>query len=211
MNLTRIMLQINPTRMNNKLNLISLFPVTIAQIINPNHNKIKEDLINECYQIKKENQSGGSRWEGDTYTTNGTYNLTKNTQFNSLHNWIFKQVVTYALNIGYKDKKLECWNSWFNIYEKYNYQEKHEHYPSDISCVYYLSCPDNCGNLKLYSPQTISTVDSYQKDNPLTWTNYSIKPTDGLLVIFKSNTIHSVEQNKSDKHKISLSLNFKIN
>jgi ectoine hydroxylase-related dioxygenase (phytanoyl-CoA dioxygenase family) len=32
----------------------------------------------------------------------------------------------------------------------------------------------------------------------------------GLLLIFKSNLIHGAQQNKSNKQKISLALNFKV-
>lgn len=192
------------------MKLQSIFPVTIGIAENPDHLLIEKTLIKECFTIKNTIPAGGDRWEGNVYNTNNTYNLTKNKQFNSLHEWIFKNVNDYAYNIGYKNKKIQCLNSWFNIYDKYNYQEKHEHYPSDISAVYYLFSPQNSGNIKFYSHEPNSTKDCYEENNPLTWSTYEMQPRNGLLLIFKSNLIHGVQQNKSNKQKISLALNFKV-
>tara|TARA_R100001509_G_C4849109_1_gene209430 strand:+ start:437 stop:1021 length:585 start_codon:yes stop_codon:yes gene_type:complete len=192
------------------IELHTVFPVTIAAIKNKNHKIFQNNLIKECKKIKKQIKKGGNNWSVSTFNTCGSYNLTKNKNFKNLHDWIFKQVTKYAHQIGYENCKIKCLDSWFNIYNKYEYQERHEHLPNDISAVYYLKTPEKSGNIRFYSHEPSGVKYCYVKNNPLTWKTYWIKSEEGLLLIFKSNLMHEVEQNKSSQQKISMALNFKV-
>ncbi len=188
----------------------NIFPVVIGLCENKNHNLIKDKLVTECNILKTKVTKGGDNWDVSTFNTCGSYNLTENKKFNLLHKWILKQVQEYIMKLGYTDNKVKCVSSWFNIYNQYDYQERHEHLPNDISAIYYLETPKNSGNIKFNSHEPSGVKYCFLQDNPLTWKSYWIKPKPGMLLIFKSNLSHEVQQNRSSKQKISMALNFKI-
>ncbi len=188
----------------------TIFPVVIGLNKNKDHKLFENKLIKECKTIKNSFKKGGNIWNVSTFNTCGTYDLTKNNKFDNLHKWIFKQVKDYTLQIGYKNNKTECVASWFNIYKKHDYQERHGHYPNDISAVYYLKTPKDSGNITFYSHEPHGITKPGEVNNPLTWRSYWINPQPGLLLIFKSTLQHEVGQNKSNEEKISMALNFKI-
>lgn len=192
------------------MNLINIFPVSIGMFQNPEHNKIKNSLIKECKKIKSKTKKGGNNWESNLYNTFGNFDLRKNKKFDKVNNWIFENVAKYAHRIGYGDLKIKCEESWFNYSIKDDYQEKHEHYPFDISVVYYLSVPENSGDIRFYTHEPQGVRENFIEDNNYTWRSYIIKPEPGLLLIFKSNLTHGVTQNKSNKTRISFAYNFKI-
>ena len=190
--------------------LQNLFPVAIGNLKNPDHLKIENSLIKECSEIKNKIKKGGNNWDADLYNTFGTFDLNESKKFKNLNKWIFEKVNQYANAIGYVNKNVKCKESWFNYSIKNDYQEKHEHYPYDISAVYYLSVPENSGNIKFYTHEPQGVKENFVKENFYTWTNYYMKPEPGLLLIFKSNLTHGVSKNKSDKPRISLAYNFKV-
>ena len=193
-----------------KMELHQIFPVIIGVTENKNHKLIEKKLIEECKFIKKKFKKGGENWSVSTFNTCGSYNLTTNQKFDDLHTWIFKEVDKYKNQMSHKNSKIKCIDSWFNIYNKYDYQERHEHYPNDISAVYYLKTPENSGSIKFYTHEPYGGNFGYIENNPLTWKTYWLNPKPGTLLIFKSNLMHEVEQNKSNQQRISIALNFKI-
>jgi len=190
----------------------TLFPTVISKSKNPNHNQIEKELIDECIRIKNTTSKGGNNWNCDVFNTCGTHNLIENEKFNNLNEWIIKEVKQYANMIGYIDIPLKFTVfSWFNIYEKYDYQEIHDHIDhSDISVIYYLTAPENTGNVVFYSSEPKGIKSVFDNNNPYTYSNYYMKPQAGDLIMFKSNVKHGVQQNKINKQKISLAYNFKI-
>jgi len=151
-------------------------------------------------------------WYSDVYNTCGTHNLMDNVKFKSLNDWIISEVQQYANMIGYNQKPFKTKVSgWFNIYDKHDYQEVHDHIDySDISIIYYLTAPEGTGNVIFYSPEPKGVKSVFDKDNPYTYSTMSIQPEAGTLVMFKSNVKHGVQQNKTNKQKISLAYNFEI-
>tara|TARA_R100001015_G_C4618254_1_gene174720 strand:- start:1071 stop:1652 length:582 start_codon:yes stop_codon:yes gene_type:complete len=192
------------------MNLINIFPVSIGIFQNPEHDKIKNSLIKECKKIKSKTKRGGYNWDTDVYNTFGNFDLRQSKKFDKVNNWIFENVAKYAYRIGYNNLKIKCEESWFNFYNKNDYQEKHEHFPFDISAVYYLTCPKNSGDIKFYTHEPQGVRETFIKDNELSWKSFVVNPCGGRLLVFKSNLTHGVTQNKSSKTKISFAYNFKI-
>jgi uncharacterized protein (TIGR02466 family) len=190
--------------------LEKLFPVTIANFKNPNHSEIQQSLIEECILIKNKIQKGGDDWDSRLYNTNGTFDLNQSEKFKLLNNWVYESVLEYSKTIGYSNTKIKCEQSWFNFYNKNDYQEKHEHYPFDISAVYYLSCSPDSGSIRFYTHEPQGVKENFIKENPYSWRSFIINPQPGQLLVFKSNLTHGVSQNKSNEPRISLAYNFKI-
>jgi len=187
------------------------FPTIIGTATNENHSNIDKKLIDKCYSLQKEIKSGGENWMSkNTYNTSYTYNIWNDKDFKDLNTWVLKQVKEYSKQLDYVSE-YTCDSAWFNIYKKFDYQEKHEHSPSTFSCIYYLKAdPKTSAKTWFYSkiidglePKTnIKTID--------TSSNITCPSIPGELIIFRSNIEHSVERQETDNERISLAYNFKI-
>jgi|TARA_R100000455_G_C6247724_1_gene105071 uncharacterized protein (TIGR02466 family) len=191
---------------------LTLFPTVISTSINPNHNQIEKQLKDECIRLRDITTKGGDNWHCDVYNTCNTYNLMENEKFKPLNDWVMSEVQQYAGMLGYQNKPFKSnVNGWFNIYEQYTYQETHDHIGgADISVIYYLTAPEGTGNTIFYSPEPGGVKSVFDNNNPYTYSHYYMKPEAGTLIMFKSNVKHGVQQNKTNKQKISLAYNFEI-
>ncbi len=190
------------------MNLVHLFPVTISIEQNEKHSNVQDQLIENCLTIKNKVGVGGDNWDATTYNTCSTYNILKDDNFSNVNRWVINKVKEYATALGFNND-IKDMDAWFNIYQKYDYQETHDHEGNDISAIYYVKCPENSGKLFFLSHEAKGVKDTFKEDNPLTWKKYYFDPEPGRLVIFKSNLMHGVLQNKSDDFKISFAYNFK--
>lgn len=187
------------------------FPTLIGFVKNPNHNNIENNLVKKCYELKHNIKSGGQNWLAkNTYNTSYTYNLFNDENFKCLNDWVMQEIKNYTDNIGYENN-LVCDTAWFNIYEKYNYQEVHEHAPNSISAIYFLKAnPDTCAKTYFYSNNFDGLEPKSNNNNIDTNHTISINPLSGLLILFRSNVKHSVEQQLSNDERITIAYNFKI-
>lgn len=93
--------------------------------------------------------------------------------------------------LGRPIKKMGC---WFNEMEPGHRTTLHSHDEDDelLSGVYYVTVPENSGNLIVHTPnQTISH-----------------HPRAGQWVFFTPQTPHEVEQNLSNETRLSIAFNF---
>ena len=188
-----------------------IFPTVIGISQNESQPYIKRSFLNHCIRMKESVPSGGQNWISGVYNTSGTHLIHTDKRFDSLTKWINSEVMEYAGQIGYNQKKFACIDSWINFYEKGDYQEIHEHTQDcTISAVYYLKTPEKSGNLILHSPEPLGVTDNFDKDNPYTWKIYTIEPKEGMLVMFKANVYHNVTKNDADEERISIAYNFKV-
>ncbi len=83
---------------------------------------------------------------------------------------------------------------WFNDMGPGDRTSLHAHEEDDelLSAVYYVTVPENSGDLVLYSePAAIR-----------------IRPEEGLLVLFPPDLEHEVEENRSGASRLSIAFNF---
>jgi|TARA_R100000084_G_C4626681_1_gene136131 uncharacterized protein (TIGR02466 family) len=186
------------------------FPVVVGVAENKDHKQEEKKLIKYCKKIKTKKPIGGENWIANIYNTSGTHNVHQDNTFLNINKFVQKQLNIYASKIGYQGRQISCTDSWFNIYKKHNYQEYHEHFPADISAVYFLTGDKTTGNLIFKSHEPVSTFQAYHPDNRYTWTIQSIEPNPGKLVLFKSNLLHKVTQNLTNNLRITLAYNFKV-
>jgi uncharacterized protein (TIGR02466 family) len=98
--------------------------------------------------------------------------------------------------------------SWLNSGTPGSFQYQHMHADQRdinpcISGVYYISVPENSGNIIFFNPSQLAIFNKLtaQKSH----INYT--PNDGDLLLFPSNLPHKVGINKSDKNRLSISFN----
>ena len=80
---------------------------------------------------------------------------------------------------------------------------------SFLSCAYYVKAPRKSGNIILYRDDH----GEYYFGSKVGVSDYTtiakaFEPKEGMLLVFPSWLLHSVEQNLSDEDRVVLSINF---
>ena len=178
------------------------FCTPIAQFKNENDFNLTE----HCLKIKEEHESG-TEWIHSPYNTLTGYNIGADSKFDELHDWVVECVNKFSKVYGGSSVSTD--SIWFNVYEKGDSQEFHNHGGYQFSCVYYLDVKDN--DSKIYFNRSPFPMIEYKILEPgrLNYDQVWYQPFKGLLLVFKSDTLHMVEKKVTDDIRISLSYNFK--
>ncbi len=100
--------------------------------------------------------------------------------------------------------------AWLNISPPGAYNQIHHHANCHFSGVYYISLKaPECGSIFFRDPRIASRMMSYPIDQPsdFTSTEIQMRPEEGRLYVFPGWLEHGVEENKSDRDRISISFN----
>ena len=89
---------------------------------------------------------------------------------------------------------------------------RHQHGNSTISGAYYVRAPINSGDIVFYDPRPapVFSHPNVLGSNLLNAQVNSISPKEGALVLFPSFLDHSVNENQSNKERIVISFNIRI-
>ena len=100
-------------------------------------------------------------------------------------------------------------NFWVNINQKYDYNRSHDHQNSILSGVYYVDCEgDDVGNFVAERDDSAEFfLGTYKNVSGFTGTSFSITPLTGFAFLMPSWVLHSVEQNLTDRDRISIAFN----
>ena len=100
-------------------------------------------------------------------------------------------------------------NFWVNINQKYDYNRTHDHQNSILSAVYYVDAEgEDIGNFVAERDDTAEFfLGSYKNVSGFTGTSFSITPLTGFAFLMPSWVLHSVEQNLTDRDRISIAFN----
>ena len=101
-------------------------------------------------------------------------------------------------------------NFWVNINQKYDYNRTHDHQNSILSAVYYVDAEgDDIGNFVAERDDSAEFfLGSYKNVSGFTGTSFAITPLTGFAFLMPSWVLHSVEQNLTDRDRISIAFNF---
>ena len=197
------------------------FPIHIGYVYNPFHKEIEDDLTQQCLKIKKTYKKDSDQFQKEEFNNLSSspllnwyqfqkhkisYMLLKDQKFSRLHDWIDDQINLYIEQLEFTTGKLKCNEGWFNVYEKYEFTDYHNHIPNVVSCVYFLNCtePNSAAKL-LIKNKSSNDYSSYSKLFP-SYMCYNQDP--GKLVIFSSTLDHAVQQHNTDDLRITLAYNF---
>ncbi len=106
---------------------------------------------------------------------------------------LIEAVERAAMEVLGRGEPIRC-GFWFNAMGPGQRTTPHSHEEDDelLSAVYYVTVPENSGELLLYAdPATIR-----------------VTPEPGLLVLFPPSLEHEVEENRSDELRLSIAFNF---
>ncbi len=193
------------------MDISSFFPTLIGNAVNTNHKNLEKELVSHCINLKSVVNSGGKGWlSNKTYnTSDGKYEIINDEKFKPLNNWVFEKVNEYCNLLDIDVSTLVSNGSWFNIYEKFDFQENHVHPTSVISAIYILKCSVDGAKIFLNSP--VNNMYHVKKNviKQEMVDQITCKSIPGTLIIFPSYLPHAVERHESDDIRISLSYNFK--
>jgi uncharacterized protein (TIGR02466 family) len=187
-----------------------IFPKQIILSINESHYKYKKQYLELCYTERQKNLNGVKI---SNYGGWQSGNILDNNKSNDLIDAIEDQI-NFCMQSQFdlqKNKKFKLDNLWINISKKNNYNYSHNHPMSYYSGVYYIQCPENCGNI-VFEDSSNNVVDllyrnqKIKEDNKM-FENYYYNVKEGLMILFPSNLMHRVEPNQSDEDRISISFN----
>jgi len=103
-------------------------------------------------------------------------------------------------------------NMWANINPPGAFNRPHIHPNSHFSGVYYIKAPKNSGSLVCSEPRSGAhmVMPTRKEGRPPKhlWREVHLEPITGRVIMFPSWLWHSVETNKSDDIRISVSFNF---
>jgi len=191
------------------LTLERWFPTIVGYKINPSHDELETELTNHCYNIQDTVESGGNDWiSNSTYnTSSGNHDCLSDSKFAKLNEWVIATVNEYADELKIS-KPLIPQSSWFNVYNRYDYQEFHAHPGAHISAIYFLKGSED--GAKVYFKDNTNDMLNikYNEGTNDNFGSVHYKPLPGMLVMFLSNTYHAVERHDVTDERISLSYNF---
>ena len=185
-------------------------PIWVSKI--DNYEKINNDMLNYILDLKKNDPSGLTKsnfkgWHSKDFDL-------KNKEPKSFIEGIKKNinVALNDMNWDLNKQSVKINNLWAIINEKGAWNQKHHHSNSDLSAAYYVSAHESCGDIVFYDPRPAPVYKNPITKNPnnLNATVNSIKPEDGMLVLFPSYLEHSVNPNMSDKKRIVISFNINL-
>ena len=129
---------------------------------------------------------------------------------------LIKKIEEHATNFAkvlINDNKQIVDNMWININKYKDSNNVHCHPGTDISGVYYIKTPENCGNIVFDHPmkQGLSfanvryKIKDYNSYNSLEW---EFTPVPDVLYLFPAWVNHHVEPNENKtKERLSISFN----
>ena len=104
-------------------------------------------------------------------------------------------------------------NMWANINPPGGYNRPHIHPNSHFSGVYYIKAPQNSGEIVFNDPRSAAHMVMPERVKDIKppshlWKEVHVDPLEGRIIIFPSWLWHSVQPNKSNDIRISVSFNF---
>ena len=195
-----------------KVDLNLFFPTPVwASIIN-NYKHVNQKIFSYIDELKTNDPEGVRRsnfkgWHSKDFELNNENVIIF---VNAISTKLNKALID--MNWDLKNQTVKITSMWSIINQKHALNERHIHGNNFISGAYYVKAPSDCGNICFYDPRSGPTFSHPKTTGPnkLNATVHSIKPEDGLLVLFPSYLHHSVETNLSDEERVVISFNVNL-
>jgi len=196
------------------MNKIEVTPIFVSSIYCCDLNDIDVNKIKlHIKKIEKETNTKSVSNVGG-FQSSPIINEFDNDEVEKLFKENIFSIVNYITNNIWKRKiEFDSFGYWYNINYKNNYNHPHSHVNCILSGVFYIDVDDNSGDIVFtrndseYSMLGFAALKDKKTDtfSPDFSLNYSVKPKNGKLIIFPSHLKHRVEQNLSNRERISLS------
>jgi len=183
------------------MKLFPLFPTQVIAHDLENYSDYRNKLIRYCYQDQKD-------FDGVKISNMGGWQ-SEHKQIDLLSD-VYEELS--ASLVTYISMKFAFSMPWVNINPPHTSNERHTHPGSDLSVVMYVKVPENSGAIEMTNPAYIESFNLLSSVRPEAnlAPSVAITPMEGRVLIFPSNILHRVLENKSNDDRISISWNIKI-
>jgi len=124
----------------------------------------------------------------------------------SLSNQIIVQVRKYLEMIGNQQPYIiHIDDLWVNVYRPNDYMNMHDHKAADIAGVYYFQTNTEDGDIVFNNPCDLMTYTKLLGD--IGKNVIKVKPEEGKMLLFPGWLKHSVNRNKTESNRISVTFN----
>ena len=129
-------------------------------------------------------------------------------QIDRLVVYLNQEIAVCAKQVGLP--QLEIQNIWLNINPPGAYNELHHHLGSVLSGVYYVDAKDQQGNIQFERTDGAEyhIPEKIEQETYYTCTRATYAAKTGALYVFPSWLKHSVQGNRSNADRISISFNY---
>ena len=117
------------------------------------------------------------------------------------------EVISKHIHINFLNPTLSLSRGWVNKQCPGKPLVIHDHSPAVMAAVYYVTCPENSGDLLLVDPRGSANWERNPEGNVSNVKHKRIKPVAGKLVLFPAYILHMVEVNNSTENRISIATN----
>ena len=181
------------------------FPTVVyAKDVQLDNSQLTKDIVNWSKQDKGVSKTNYKGWHSTTDMGDKPE---------------YQQLVTELLRMQkeiydneHLDRHARLGNMWANINPPGGMNMPHIHPNALFSGVYYVKSQPNCGRLKIMDPRPGSQLymPARKSGDPGRdmWKDANIEPITGRIIMFPAWLWHSVEENKSNDIRISVSFNF---
>ena len=167
-------------------------------------NQMTQNIIKWSKEDKGITKTNVDGWHSET-------NMHTKIEYKPLVDELFKMVYE-VFNEEWLDGRVKIGNMWANINPPGGYNQPHVHPNSLFSGVYYVKTPPNSGQLVCSDPRPgIQTcMPNRKKGEPPKhlWRDLHLQPKENRAIVFPAWLWHSVQPNKSNENRISVSFNF---
>lgn len=189
-----------------------LFPKQLIISDDSNYPQYRNQLIECCYEQMSNDKVGAQ------YTNRGGWQSNAHSMMNDSKFSFFIEILSQNIGECLKQEYQIIQNTtidipriWINISGHNHYNTTHTHPMSHYTGVFYVKCPENCGNIIFNNGYN---ANDYQEclyrenevmENNKIYPSCSYTPVEGRLILFPSCVPHLVEMNQSDSDRISIS------
>lgn len=174
------------------------------------YNSIQKDFKNTLTTLKSQNKLNQKRI-GEHFVSDITFggNLVKEFNLLDFQREALTHSVQYMQLIGRDtvDNNFEISESWMTVSKLNNHTPRHEHGAADISGVYYINVEDDDSEIYFSTPvKQCQSSKLFSATHP----DVSMKPTNGMFILFPGWLEHGVSIQKIDSERVSVAFNIKV-
>ena len=189
-----------------------LFPTPVWTIQLENYKSINEIMYSYIKTLQKNDEVGINKsnvkgWHSQDFDLN-------NNETQKFIAFILPAIEQVMTDMNWEKQKQisKINNMWAIVNTGGSGNLRHQHGNSTLSGAYYVRAPINSGDIVFYDPRPapVHNHPISKSPNNLNATVNSIKPEEGMLVLFPSYLEHSVNPNLSNKKRIVISFNLSL-
>tara|TARA_B110001450_G_C17466847_1_gene418567 strand:- start:75 stop:773 length:699 start_codon:yes stop_codon:yes gene_type:complete len=209
-----------------KPEFINLFPLTLYKARIELSEKQKKDMVNDILEMKKlsqsEHKNHGVAWAGYTHERQDLFD---NNNFKFFFDQVSIHIKNYLTQFQINIDEIDCYfhRSWATVSDGKENIKAHFHAQSHLTFAFYLDKSPDDANLQftdnskhnefipsLFTTKSLSKNSLFKERNINNVSSVDINCLEGDIIIFPSKTIHSTQENRINKKRISISADIVI-